>query len=244
MVPTPVAAAYAERLRFLFDQMQQATFDGFGQAPSEHVLRIAVLPTFAARLLVPRLARLRERLPGVALDIDTFHAPPPDPRSEPFDAVIRWGHGDSHDVARRELFREELVPVCSPDFARRWRVERPDDLAAMPLLRVLQRPSDWEAWLREVRANCVDPQANSSLAYQAAIDGLGVALAATAYVQEEFRDGRLISLFDHRLRTGRSCYVVTALHKAKSPMVAAFLDWLEDETAELDPGRRLVANAG
>jgi LysR family glycine cleavage system transcriptional activator len=249
MVPTPVAAAYAERLRFLFDQMQQATFDGFGQAPSEHVLRIAVLPTFAARLLVPRLARLRERLPGVALDIDTFHAPPPDPRSEPFDAVIRWGHGDSHDVARRELFREELVPVCSPDFARRWRVERPDDLAAMPLLRVLQRPSDWEAWLREVRANCVDPQGgvrieNSSLAYQAAIDGLGVALAATAYVQEEFRDGRLIPLFDHRLRTGRSCYVVTALHKAKSPIVAAFLDWLEDETAELDPGRRLVANAG
>lgn len=245
MLLTPEAASYADRLRFLFDQLQQATRDSFGGVSSERALRVAVLPTFAARILVPRLARLRERLPDVTLDIDTF-LHPPDPHTGPFDVIIRWGHGDWQDVSSRELFREELVPVCSPAFARRWRIDRPDDLAAVPLLRVLQRPGNWEAWLRAVKATCVDPHSgvrieSSSLVYQSAINGIGVALAATAYVREEIGDGRLIPLFDHRLRTGRSCYAVAALHKAKSPLIATFLDWLADETAELDPGRRVTA---
>ncbi|HEY4251234.1 MAG TPA: LysR substrate-binding domain-containing protein [Roseomonas sp.] len=239
MALTAQAAAYAERLRFLFDQMEQASLDNFGRAPPEQILRIAVLPTFAARILVPRLTRLRDRLPEVALDIDTFHTPP-DPHAASFDVVIRWGHGDRRDVARRELFREELVPVCSPAFARRWRIERPDDLAHVPLLSVLHRPGDWEAWLRAANAPSVDPHhgvriESSVLVYQGAVDGLGVALAATAYVHADIRDGSLIPIFDRRLLTGRSCYAISTLQKAKSPLVAGFMAWLAEETAGIGP---------
>jgi LysR family glycine cleavage system transcriptional activator len=65
VVLTKRGAAYAARLQVLFDQIQEATVAHFHSQPERSLLRIGVLSTFAMRFLIPRLARFKQRPPGV-----------------------------------------------------------------------------------------------------------------------------------------------------------------------------------
>jgi LysR family glycine cleavage system transcriptional activator len=62
----------------------------------------------------------------------------------------------------------------------------------------MRRPGDWPAWLRAADVTTIDGNnglkfENSALAYQAAIDELGIVMAQRAFVEDDLRAGRLIA---------------------------------------------------
>jgi LysR family glycine cleavage system transcriptional activator len=62
---------------------------------------------------------------------------------------------------------------------------------------------------------------------QAAIDGIGVALGRTSYVEADIAKGRLVVPFKITLPADAGFYLVTPETEPDSPKLAAFRAWLK-----------------
>ena len=138
----------------------------------------------------------------------------------------RWEDADSELI-----FGDALAPVCSPALARTLR--SPADLASHNLLHSMMRSDAWELWLAGqalggLRAKRATKLANAAVSYQAAIDGLGIALAQLAYVREYLDAGSLVMPFDRILRTGAGYYLASARRRANQPQIRLFRSWIRD----------------
>jgi len=242
VVLTKRGAAYAARLQVLFDQIQEATVAHFHSQPERSLLRIGVLSTFAMRFLIPRLARFKQRHPELTLQIESSHKPI-DPNSPEIDVAIWLGKGEWPNVIAEHLFHEELIPVGSPALLVGHTIRDADDLQPFLLLHAAQRADDWQRWLEAMGATRVDGQRGlrleySGLVYQGAVDGLGLAMAQTMFVQDDIARKHLVRIIDKPLRTGRSYYLVYAKSNAGQPRIVHFLEWLKAEIAETHAAMR------
>ena len=61
---------------------------------------------------------------------------------------------------------------------------------------------------------------------QAAIDGIGVAMGRTSYVEADIAKGRLVVPFKITLPADAGFYLVSPEARADSPKLAAFRQWL------------------
>ena len=166
-------------------------------------------------------------------------AGPPDPARLDVDVAVMLGRGDWPNIVSEVLCREELLPVCSPRFLGGRAISHVRDLASLTLLHAVPRLSDWEQWLKAMGGDAgIDPYRgmrfdNSGMVYQAAVNALGVAMAQTAYIQEELEQGTLVVLFNAPLKTDRSYYVVYSPQKRADDKVIAFAGWLKREFERL-----------
>ena len=157
------------------------------KVPDENLLRLKLPPTFAIRWLVPRLARFHALHPRIDVQITTSHERADFDR-EDIDACIHSEREPPPGPGFRRLVGEVLLPVCSPRLLTRGApLASPADLARHVLLCSLNRPDDWPAWLAAAGVPQIDGNSglkfeNAALAYQAAIDELGVMIAQRALV--------------------------------------------------------------
>lgn len=238
---TKKGAAYAGRLQSLFDQIHQATLDNFDAHPDRNLLRIAVLPTFAMRLLVPRLARFKQKFPDLKLQVDTYPSLPSSDPEVDADVAVWIGNGGWPNLVCEHLFDEELVPVGSPSLIEGHTIRSVDDLRHFLLLHAQRRPNDWKTWLEAAGASKVDPQSGlrleySGLVYQGAIDGLGLAMAQTTFIQDDMAHGRLVKVHNKTLKTGQSYFFVYSAASAAQAKVVNFAKWLKAEVAQIQNG--------
>ncbi len=205
-------AAYAAQLTRLFDAIQSVTAEHFSAAVDHGPLRVGVYATYANRVLIPRLARFQHAFPDIPFHIETW-AGTPDPSKLEVDVAIMLGTGDWPNLVAEELCAEELLPVASPKLLAGRVLTDARDLASFTLLHAVPRLNDWEQWFKLMGVHDINAYRGmrfdtSGMAYQAAVNELGVAMAQTTYVQEDIGQGRLVALFDTPLKTERSYYVV------------------------------------
>lgn len=217
------------------------------------VLTIMAPPNFSARWLVPRLARFTHAHPSLELhlasrsamidarDYGAGHSPPEGAEDSPL-VMVRFGDGHYPGARVDELFSALYVPVCSPRLLKGEHPLRvPADLRFHTLLHddtVVEegvRPG-WADWLRSVGLEEVDATrgphfSDASLAVEAALEGMGVALVLKPLVRSEIEAGRLAVPFDIAAPTSFAYYLVTPEAYAANPHVAAFRAWLLDEVA-------------
>jgi LysR family glycine cleavage system transcriptional activator len=229
---THAGEAYAAGLSKVLDQLHELTAVRVAGGRTE-TLRIGAYPMFADRVLIPRLAQFRQVFAGVGFQIETSHDAI-DPQELEVDVAIRLGGGDWPDLASHYLFDEELLPVGSPTLMCGRKLTHARDFERVVLLHAQHRPNDWESWLRSAGLTEVDASGgmrfdHSGMAYQAAINGLGVAMAQTAHVREELAQQRLVPCADAPLKTRRSYYLVHLPARARDPVIAAFVRWLTSE---------------
>lgn len=224
--------SYAAGLSQVFDQLHALTASRIAGAKSD-TLRIGVYPTFADRVLIPRLAQFRQAFPDVGFQIETSHNAI-DPHDLEVDVAVRLGAGEWLDVTSHYLFDEEIVPVGSPALKCGRKLSDPRDFERLVLLHSQHRPNDWEFWLRCAGLTQVDARGgmrfdHSGMAYQAAINGLGMAIAQTAHVRDDIAAQRLVPFADAPLKTKRSYYLVHLPTRARDPVVSAFVEWFSGE---------------
>src|SRR5688572_21882573 len=134
------------------------------------------------RWLIPRLSSFHAAHPNIHVQLTTS-LEWVDFDREDIDAAIRLGTGTWPGVHAHRLVRNELLPVCSPAFAARHNgLHKPHHIARETLLHSLARPDDWANWLNAAGVSGADQYAglkyeSSVLAYQAAIEGHGIAIA-------------------------------------------------------------------
>ena len=211
-------------------------------------LTVVTPPNFAARWLVPRLARFTTAHPNVELHLASragmIDGREPDVResSDMPVAMVRFGSGRYPGRHVDEVFAVRYVPVCSPRLTKgAHALRKPEDLRFQTLLHddtVTEggaRPS-WADWLESVGVKDVDPTrgprfSDATLALEAAIEGLGVTLAIKALVRAEIESGRLVVPFDRTAPAAYAYYLVTTEADASQPAVVAFRQWLLEEAA-------------
>jgi LysR family glycine cleavage system transcriptional activator len=227
---TPKGTTYFRSLRAALDQIDHATRH-VQQAADDNLLRLKLPPTFAIRWLVPRLAQFHALHPGIDVQITTSHDRGDFDR-EDVDACIHSEQEPPVGPGYRRLVGTVLLPVCSPGLLRRGRpLAAPADLANHVLLCSLNRPHDWPAWLAATGTPGIDGNSglkfeNAALAYQAAIDELGVMIAQRALVEDDLTAGRLVAPIPLQVRVPGGYYLSYPADRPRSPRLAAFEDWI------------------
>ena len=197
-------------------------------------LSVSVLPSFAARWLLPRLGRFRRAHPKVDLRIHASQELADFVR-DGVDVAIRYGRGRWPGLHSEKLLDEEVFPVCTPRLARK--LLRPADLARFELLHDEVRYSHggWESWLRAARTR-IDVSRGTSftdahLMLAAAASGQGIALARSVLVASDLRTRRLVRPFDLAVTSRYSYFLVWPEGADARPEVRAFRDFMRAETA-------------
>jgi DNA-binding transcriptional LysR family regulator len=224
---TPVGERLAQRVSDAFDRLSDA-LDAAAEMRPNNQLRLKVTPSLAIRWLVPRLSSFYAAHPEIDLEIATT-SKADDVRLDGADCAVRHGMGEWTDVELDHLFDDEFVPVCSPRLASQIKTAR--DLLEANLLHSMMRPEAWDLWFDSVGLGDIPrlrgtTLANAALSYQAAADGLGVAIAQRAYIEDDLKSGRLVVAVDHAARTERGYYVVCDPARANDEAVRFFRAWI------------------
>jgi len=151
-----------------------------------------------ARWFIPRLGRLKADLPELRLHLSAGEGDL-DPRRPGLDALLVYAQPPwPADMQVHVLAEERIGPVLSPHYAgfERLRDAPASALLDEAVLHTTSRPQAWPTWVQE---QGLDPaalkygQAFEHLYYllEAAVAGLGVAIAPQPLVADDLRAGRL-----------------------------------------------------
>ena len=158
-----------------------------------------------ARWFIPRLGRLNADLPDLRLHLSAGEGDL-DPRRPGLDALLVFAEPPwPADMQVYELASDRIGPVISPRFARyeQLRMASASALLEEPLLHTTSRPQAWPSWAQQ---NALEPgdlkygQGFEHLYYllEAAVAGLGVAIAPEPLVAEDLKAGRLAAPWGFR----------------------------------------------
>ena len=226
---------YAKQVREYLKQMEHDTLSLMAHRGAGGVLELAVIPTFAARWLIPRLADFHSRNPAITLDLTT-RAEPFMFTDTPFDAAIHFGDPVWPGAITEYLFGEDMVPVCSPSLLGGATRVDPEQLERLPLLHQSARPDAWREWFEVAGRPNVNAMGGPryelfSLLVEAARAGLGVALMPRFFVLSEIASGELLIPSPYVLHNQRSYYLVYPQNKVGSPSLQVFCQWLRDQAS-------------
>lgn len=235
LVLTDEGQLYLPPVIRVFDQLHEAT-KRLTDNEARGRLTISVLPSFAARWLVPRLGQFIKNYP----ELDVRLAPSlelVDFTRDDVDLGIRYGRGRYPGLRVDRLMTEDVFPVCSPELLNGDHpLKQPKDLKHHILMHDDEH-GEWRTWLLSAGVDNVDPTrgptfTDSSMLIQAAVAGQGVALARGALAADDLASGALIRPFTLSLPVEYAYYIVCPEDTADRPKIAAFREWLLQEASE------------
>ncbi len=231
---TEAGARYLAGINGAFDSIDGAT-RATRRDRARRNLRIRVCATFAKHWLLPRLPAFHAAHPDIEINLTASIA------AASFDtpdlhAAIRFGNGHWDGRVARKVFGDSLAPLYNPllleDDRSLYRVE---DVARYPVLQSRYRQSDWLDWaaFAGVRLDRRQFMAfeSSSLSYQAAQQGLGIAMGQLRLLEPELAKGALVLPFDCVLERPLGYYILEPEDVPADPRLVRFRDWVLDESA-------------
>lgn len=232
---------YLPGIRAAFQDLRLAT-ERLKRRENENVLIVSTLTSLAAKWLVPRLSKFQELHASIDVRVTTSTALV-DFARDGVDVGIRYGLGQWPGLRSDWLMADELFPVCNPALLESDRpLRNVDDLADHTLLHTSDAyEDDWRLWLTAA-GKPVNLSRHPGLTFdlifmtvQAAIDGLGVAMGRTAYVEADIAKGRLVVPFDLVIPSEAGFYLVCPQANSDQPKITAFRNWLK-ASANRDKG--------
>lgn len=181
-----------ERLRSTCIELQRQT--------SEAPFVLGCPGSLLARWFIPRLDRLNRDLPELRLQLSASEGEL-DPRKPGLDATLWYAEPPwPADMQVFELAAERIGPVLSPYHPRcaELRDAAPAALLEETLLHTASRPQAWPNWARQQGLEPARLRLGQSFEHlyfllEAALAGLGVAIAPQQLVADDLQSGRLLA---------------------------------------------------
>lgn len=197
-------------------------------------IRIRTYTTFIAKWLIQRIPQFQERHPEI--EILLSGGLQPEDFEDETDFSIQFGTGKEKWAGNTNwfLFNDEIDAVCSPSLLEQVQLKNIQDLLNHKLLHSKYRKDDWKVWLKQFnRQDILNSTkemtfSSSLLNYQAAVDGLGVAIGQIHLLQNELNKGLLIRPFNKTVRREFGYYLVQHSKKVDANF-RLFKNWLFDE---------------
>ncbi|ALM82428.1 LysR substrate-binding domain-containing protein [Bordetella sp. N] len=230
IVLTDAGRIYMREVGVAIGRIRNATLQVTAMQSGGGSINLALLPTFGAKWLMPRLHDFYSANPNVLVHLHS-RIGDFDLDAAGMDAVIRAEEGPIAGLVSHRLLEEQLVLVASPALLAKHPIAGPDDLRDVLLLRVASRANVWSEWFdaqgRTPRQLVFGPTFEvTSHLIQAVATGIGVGLVPDFLVEEELASGKLVAPVDFRYPSGKHYQFAYPAHKAAYAPLAAFRDWL------------------
>ncbi len=212
-----------------FDRVSNAVAS-INREQFSNALSVRLAPSFAAKWLSPRLKYFWLQYPEIDLRLYHTHSAVDFEREE-IDIAVTYGKGKWPGVVSDKLLSLDFSPVCSPSFMTN---DKPltdlDNLRYYALLHDANYEC-WDDWLELAGVKDIDAKRgtvidDTNVLIQAAIDGQGIALGSSTFVEDLLESGRLVKPFDVTLVNEFAYFVVYPEAHLKNPAVLAFKNWL------------------
>lgn len=207
----------------------------------ERPVDVSCFSTFAVKWLIPRLFDFNTQHPAIEIRLRTTNT---GLEQADGDVAITVDDGEVREnIHSHALFAEWLGPVLAPALAQQLGLQQPADLAGQALLHTRTRRNAWDMWCQSVHT--VLPTAAGTefehyyFTLEAAIRGLGIAIAPWHLVMDDVAAGRLVAPCGFQ-RSGYQ-YVAYTRTGAAQPGVAQFCDWLLAQAGGTPPALHQAA---
>ncbi|WP_336706601.1 MULTISPECIES: DNA-binding transcriptional regulator DsdC [unclassified Cedecea] len=228
-------------LKSSLDTLNQEILDIKNQELSG-VLTVYSRPSIAQCWLVPALGDFTQRYPAISLTILTGNDNLNLQRAG-IDLALYFDDAPSSQLSHHFLMDEAILPVCSPEYARRFELHsRPAQLRHCTLLHDRQAWSndsgtdEWYSWAQqfgiELPASTGIGFDRSDLAVIAAMNHVGVAMGRKRLVQKRLERGELIAPFGEKTLKCHQHYYISTLTGRQWPKIDAFISWLKNLAEE------------
>lgn len=224
---TVAGRQYLEKVRQGLEVLNQTPAQG-ETSTEKKPLRLAVTPTYARQILLPRLPEFNAAYPDIEL-VMQVSIPFLDVKAEECDVEIRYGAGPYAGLVTHRLLEDQVTPVCSPTFLQQYGpIATPAALANVPVLRSPLAP--WREWFVAAGLDWPEPREGAQfndigLLMDAAAHGQGVALARVRLSHQWLERGQLVPLFPLTAHSAYGHYLTYKQEVAERWECASFIDW-------------------
>ena len=229
---TDAGNAYLQVIHKSFEEIRRGTDEIFGaKSPSRITLKCNV--SFSTLWLSSRFFDFSQQYPDIDLRI-TNAVWWDRSDQEGVDLEIRYGNGHWPGMSTISLLEETLSPVATSSYLKSNKIKKPEDLTACKLLHTLGHEKGWPDWFvyagleRDKVATGLQFD-TSTLTFEMARYGLGIALGLKSLRTGLLNRGDLVQPFDIEVPTQESFFLVLPEHSSKKPHVNIFVDWLLDQ---------------
>lgn len=193
------------------------------------IVRINVPTSFALRWLIPRLSEFQTAFPGIEIRISTTSRKLRYVGSA-FDLGVRLSRDPGSRLKFRTLMKDLQLPACSPELLRTRPVEAIGDLHHHTLLHSATTRSAWSRWLAVAENSHLTPARHLEfehvhLQLQAAVDGLGVAMASLPLIERDLAAGRMVCPIP-KPQWYSGDYLLVSEDRDESTATRAFRSWI------------------
>jgi LysR family transcriptional regulator, glycine cleavage system transcriptional activator len=228
---TDVGRLYQRELSEALGRIRSATLQALAYQSGVGTLRLATLPTFGSKWLLPRLHAFYAAHPGMLVHIHSRIEAINFDTSE-IDAAIGVASHDLPGLICHRLHAEELVVILPPQ-ARDDAPWNPARISAEVLLNVANNPHAWGEWFSHHalphRAMRLGPSFElTSHLIQAVRAGIGIGLVPRILVADELASGELFSP-GAPFASQRSYYLIYPPRNEALPSLRAFRGWLLEQ---------------
>lgn len=214
-------------------------FPGASAVTAKRKLRLAVTPTFARSIVIPRLREFTEAYPEIDVTLQVS-IPLLDVVAEDADLTVRFGAGRYADLEFVCLTKDVVTPLASPTFVREHGpFETAQDLERVALLRSPLEP--WRSWFAANGLDWPEPVDGSQfndigLMCDGAAAGMGVALVRLKLGAPWLDNGSLVRLgssapFVTNVPSPHAHYLCWRTGMMDRWECAAFAEWLKQVLA-------------
>lgn len=212
----------------VFEQLEGAVYR-LQHTAQDEVLTLSCEPTIAMKWLIPRLPAFHKAHPDINLHLVAAGGPIDFTRSGVDLALRRDDFHWEPETNAVKVCDEWVGPVSR---ARRGRKE---SLEGVRLLHSGTRPKAWSTWQRLATISTtgsfrVDYE-HFYLCVQAAVSGLGMAMASFLMVQDELENEQLHAPYGF-VRDGSAYYLLSPGPLEQDEKCARFQNWLIQEAAD------------
>lgn len=232
--PTPQARQLAAIVRDALDQIDAAARRISHRTPAGP-LTLSCEPTLLMRWLIPRLPDLAVNVPDVAVHLSAGGGPVYFERDNIDLAIRRDDFPFPEEASRTRLFAERIGPVCRPDLAPR--LTHTTGVSQVTLLHTATRPQAWDDW-RRITGKKMEHASQQTLEHfyltlQAAVAGVGVAIAPYAVACDDLERGQLVAPFGF-VPDGTGYHLLSHRSPEQDGRVHQLTAWLRAKTSQLE----------
>ncbi|MDN3715503.1 LysR substrate-binding domain-containing protein [Vibrio breoganii] len=196
-------------------------------------LRILTAPGFAKEWLVPRLGQFQKAFPQLNL-VMKLNEEALDLATQEFDVAFYYGDYHQPNIYAMPLFEEKYLPVCSPQYAKQYRLLERGHEGLKEVNFLHSTPSTaWQRWLDSVGCDidCLKHSyqfSQQGLAVDAAKHSVGVAIGRLRFITDAIESGELLAPFS-AMETKQHYALLCVEGMQDRPKIAAFIQWVKSE---------------
>lgn len=225
-----IGDAYAKEVAGALDRIRAATSRVVSFQSGYGSLHLAVLPTFGARWLMPRLRHFYHGHLGIMVHLHSRIGPISLDEAG-MDAAINNSDGHWPGLLSHRLADARPVLIASRTLMKKTPIRKPEDILAHRLINVATRLQDWQTWCQAhnlpTSKMIVGPQYELSVhLIRAVLDDHGIALVPKVLVEEELSNEQIMMPLGDGFPGTRSYNLFYRPEKEAFPPLVAFRDWL------------------